>query len=81
MKYLINTTEVYRVDTIGEVEELQEQVKTDNRFDLASFSYKYKCQKQKGEIIDEWYQVSVKKNFNDEKDPLVNVGIQYGVEE
>ena len=79
MKYLINTTEVFRVSTIEEVEALQEEVKTDGRYDLASFSYKYKCQKQKGEIIDEWYQVSIKKTFNDEKDPCTNVSVTYGV--
>lgn len=79
MKYLINTTEVFRVGTIEEVEALQEEVKTDGRYDLASFSYKYKCQKQKGEIIDEWYQVSIKKTFNDEKDPCTNVSVTYGV--
>jgi hypothetical protein len=79
MKYLINTTEVFRVSTIEEVEALQEEVKTDGRYDLASFSYKYKCQKQKGEIIDEWYQVSIKKTFNDEKEPCTNVSVTYGV--
>lgn len=79
MKYLINTTEVFRVGTIEEVEALQEEVKTDGRYDLASFSYKYKCQKQKGEIIDEWYQVSIKKTFNDEKDPCTNVSVTYEV--
>jgi hypothetical protein len=46
---------------------------------LASFSYKYKCTKQKGEIIDEWYQVSIKKVFNEEKDPCTVVDIGYEV--
>lgn len=79
MKYLVNTTEVFRVGTIEEVEALQEEVKTDGRYDLASFSYKYKCTKQKGDIIDEWYQVTIKKNFNEEKDPCTTVDITYEV--
>lgn len=79
MKYLVNTTEVFRVGTIEEVEALQEEVKTDGRYDLASFSFKYKCTKQKGEIIDEWYQVTVKKGFNEEKDPCTVVEISYDI--
>ena len=79
MKYLVNTTEVFRVGSIEEVEALQEEVKTDGCYELASFSYKYKCTKQKGEIIDEWYQVSIKKVFNEEKDPCTVVDIGYEV--
>ena len=79
MKYLVNTTEVFRVGSIEEVEALQEEVKTDGRYELASFSYKYKCTKQKGEIIDEWYQVTIKKVFNEEKDPISNVKVHYEV--
>lgn len=79
MKYLISTTEVYRVDNIEEVEALQEQVKSDGRFEVDSFSYKAKNKKQKGEIIEEWYQVSVKKAFNDEKDPFAHVSVEYEV--
>ena len=76
---MVNTTEVLRVGSIEEVEALQEEVKTDGRCELASFSYKYKCTKQKGEIIDEWYQVSIKKVFNEEKDPCTVVDIGYEV--
>mgnify|MGYP003295767764 CR=1 FL=1 len=79
MKYLVNTTEVYRVDTIEAVEALQEEVKADGRYELASFSYKAKNKKLKGEIIDEWYQVTVKKLFNDEKDPYTTVNVEYEV--
>jgi abortive infection bacteriophage resistance protein len=79
MKYLIATQEVYRVGTVEEVERLHEELKNDPAFTLGAFSYKYKCQKQKGEIIDEWQQVTVKKLFNEEKDPCTNVEVSYEV--
>ena len=79
MKYLIATQEVYRVGTVEEVERLHEELKNDPTFTLGAFSYKYKCQKQKGEIIDEWQQVTVKKLFNEEKDPCTNVEVSYEV--
>ena len=79
MKYLVNTTEVYRVENIEAVEALQEEVKADGRYEVASFTYKAKNKKLKGEIVEEWYQVSVKKVFNDEKDPFTSVSIKYEV--
>ena len=80
MAYLINSVDTYRVNTVEEVEQLHEELKSDNRFTLASFSYKTKTVKQKGEIIDEYQLVSVKKIFNDEKDPMTFIEIQYEVD-
>lgn len=68
MKYLINSTDVYRVDTVKEVEAFHEELINDNHFTLASFGYKTKQVKQKGVVIDEYQLVTVKKIFNDEKD-------------
>lgn len=79
MKHLINTIETYRVDTVEEVEKLHEEMKNDSCFTLASFSYKTKYLKSKGEVIDEWQLVTAKKVFNDEKDPEVNYNITYSV--
>lgn len=79
MKHLINTIETYRVDTVEEVEKLHEEMKNDPCFTLASFSYKTKYLKSKGEIIDEWQLVTAKKVFNDEKAPEVNYNITYAV--
>ena len=42
MGFLINTTDVYRVDTVEEVEALHEELTKDSRFTLTSFSYKTK---------------------------------------
>lgn len=80
MKYLINTVETYRVATVEDVETLHEQLKQDSRFTIVSFSYKTKQVKQKGEIIDEYQLVSVKKLFNDEKEPIATIEIDYKVE-
>ena len=80
MKYLISTTDVYRVTTIAEVEQLHEELINDTHFTLNAFSYKTKQIKQKGEIIDEYQLVTAKKLFNDEKEPGTNIDIKYEVE-
>ena len=77
MKYLISATEVYRVKTVEDVEKLHEDLKQDTHFTLASFSYKTKYLKQKGEIVDEWQLVTVKKVFNDEKEPYSEIEVDY----
>ena len=79
MKYLINTTEVYRVDTMGDVEALRTAAEADPNYEVGSLTYKTKVKKLKGEIIDEWYQVSIKKIFNDEKEPEHKFTISYEV--
>ena len=79
MTYLINTVETYRVDTVEDVEAFHEQLKADENFILASFGYKTKYVKSKGEIIDEYQLVTVKKIFNDEKDPTSHIKIGYEV--
>ena len=69
MRYLIDNVVTYRVPTMTEVEQLQEQFKKDSHGTLISFNYKLKTIKQKGEIVDEYYLVSIKQNFNNEKEP------------
>lgn len=81
MKNLINTTETYRIDSINGVERLQEELNNDNRFTLTSFNYKFKQIKAKGEIIDEYYIVTAKKVFNDEKEPSTEVEVIYEIGE
>ena len=80
MNYLISETDVYRVATVAEVEKLHEDLKNDPHFVLASFSYKTKVQKSKGDIVDEWQLVTAKKIFNEEKDPTSFVEISYEVD-
>ena len=77
MKYLISTTEIYRADSEAEAVQLIEEAKTDNHFILAKYSSQFKERKQKGEVIDSWYQVSLKKVFTDEKEPEFSCKVSY----
>lgn len=76
-EYLINATEVYRVDTEKEAAELINNAKQDREYDLTKYSSTKKERKQKGEIIDEWYQVTLVKKFNDEKEPTDHISLYY----
>lgn len=80
MKYLINSVDTYRVATVEDVERLHEELKADPNFSLAAFSYKTKQIKQKGDIIDEYQLVTVKKLFNNEKEPDTFIEINYEVD-
>ena len=77
MRYLLKTVNTYRVGTVADVEQLHQELLDDNGFDLTAFSYKTKYLKQKGEIVDEWQLVTVKKIFNDEKEPYSHIEIDY----
>lgn len=79
MKYLITTTEVYRVDTEPEAQALIEAAKADNHFILNKYISEYKERKSKGEIIDEFYKVSLVKTFTDIKEPETQVSIEYNI--
>lgn len=80
-KFVISDTTVYRVGTVEEVEKLHDELSSDPTFALASFGYKTKYVKAKGEIIDEFQIVTAKKVFNDEKEPVSEVDVNYSVKE
>ena len=77
MKYLISTTEVYRVVTEAEVVQTIEEAKQDNHFILSKYSSQYKERKQKGEVIDTYYKVTLVKQFTDEKEPEFGCKVIY----
>ena len=77
MKYLVNVTEVYRVDSETEVEALIADAKADETFNLVKYNREYKEKKSKGEVVDAWYKVTLVKSFNDEKDPDRIVEVSY----
>ena len=77
MKYLVNVTEVYRVDSETEVEALIADAKADETFSLVKYNREYKEKKAKGEVVDAWYKVTLVKSFNDEKDPDRIVEVSY----
>lgn len=77
MKYLVNVTEVYRVDSESEVEQLIADAKADDNFTLTKYNREYKEKKSKGDVVDSWYKVTLVKNFNDEKNPERIVEVSY----
>ena len=77
MKYLIQTVETYRVDKEDEAKRMIEEAKSDNHFILKKYSSEYKEKKQKGEIIDTYYKVTLTKAFTDEKEPEFRTKISY----
>ena len=77
MKYLIQTTEVYRVDSEAQVKQIIEDAKNDNHFIVTKYTSQYKERKQKGEVVDSWWKLSITKQFTDEKEPEFQTEIQY----
>ena len=75
--YLIETTEIYRVDSEDEAKELIEGAKCTST--VAKYSCIYKEKKAKGEVIDSWYRVSITKKWDDEKEPCGATKVSYGV--
>lgn len=81
MNYLVKTVEQYRVGSESEAKKLIESAKADTSYTLSKYSSEYKCTKVKGEIADEWFRVTLTKEFNIEKEPTCSVDITYNVEE
>ena len=77
MKYLIQTVETYRVDKEDEAKRMIEEAKSDNHFILKKYSSEYKEKKQKGDVIDTYYKVTLTKAFTDEKEPEFRTEISY----
>lgn len=80
MRYLIQTTEIYRADTEAEVQGLIQEAKESGEYVLAKYSSEKKEVKAKGEIIDEFYKVSLTKTFTDIKEPDAVASVIYEVE-
>lgn len=79
-KYLISVCEKYRIDTEEEALKFIESAKSSLSYELTKYSTQKKCKKQKGEIIDEWIQVTLTKVFDDEKDPSSDITVSYNSE-
>lgn len=67
--YLISKVEAYRADTESEATNLIEGAKKSRDYTLVKYSRDYKEKKQKGDVVDSWYKVSLTKVFDDEKEP------------
>lgn len=77
MKYLIEVTETYRVDSEHEAAELIAEAKRAGSYVLTKYTTVKKERKQKGEIVDEWFKVTLVKKCDDEKEPTGNISIEY----
>ena len=75
MAYLIRTTEVYRADSENEAKAVIEEAKRTST--VIKYNSTYKCKKQKGEIVDEWYKVEITKEWDDEKEPSGSTVVKY----
>ena len=76
-RYLIKVDETYRVDSEAEAIELINEARADHKFTLAKHSSTLRQTKQKGEIVDEWFRVTLTKVFDEEKEPIGNTTITY----
>ena len=76
-KYLITTTETYRVDSEEAVEAILEEAKNDSRYELTKYTSVVKTTKKGGEIVDEWIRLTLTKVFCEEKEPSGTYKIDY----
>lgn len=79
-KYLVSTTETYRVDTENEATRAIEEAKQDGSYILGKYTSEHKERKSKGEVIDEYWKLTLTKLFNDIKEPDSIVNVSYEVE-
>ena len=79
-KYLLSVQETYRADTETEATALIEEAKQDNTYILSKYTSEHKEVKAKGEVVDEYYKVTLTKLFNNIKEPDTNIDVIYEVE-
>lgn len=77
--YLCSTVETYRVDYEHEADELINFARESKLYDLKKSNVQKKEVKAKGEVIDEFFLVSLTKNIQDPKAPEVQVKLNYEV--
>lgn len=75
--YLIKIVETYRVANEKEANDMIKKAQECKDYDLKKFNSEYRCQKAKGEVVDEWYRVTLTKEFNDEKEPGALIDVSY----
>lgn len=80
MRYLIQTVETYRADTETEAKGVIEEAKSAGEYTLTKYSSEKKEVKAKGEVIDEYYKVTLTKFFTDIKSPETIASVIYEVE-
>lgn len=79
MRYLIQTVETYRADTEAEAQGIITEAKQADEYTLTKYSSEKKEVKAKGEVIDEYYKVSLTKVFTSIKEPDIIAHITYEI--
>lgn len=78
MKFLLSVQEVYRFDTYTEAENFIKDQKASDLWVLKKHDIELKEIKEKKEVVDTYYKVTVVKVFNDEKEPeILNTKLEY----
>lgn len=80
MRYLIQTVETYRADTEVEAQGIITEAKEAGEYNLSKYASEKKEVKSKGDIIDEYYKVTLTKVFTDIKEPDAIASVTYEVE-
>lgn len=77
--YLCRVIEEHRVDSEAEADELINKARESHIYDLSKSSIQKKEVKEKGEIVDEYYFVSLSKYIQNPKEPELQVELKYEV--
>lgn len=80
MRYLIQTVETYRADTEGEAQGIIAEAKAAGEYNLTKYASEKKEVKAKGDVIDEYFKVTLTKVFTDIKEPDAIASVIYEVE-
>ena len=80
MRYLIQTVETYRADTEAEAQGIITEAKQACEYGLTKYASEKKEVKAKGDVIDEYFKVTLTKVFTDIKEPEVTANVIYEVE-
>lgn len=75
--YLIKVTEEWRVETVADADALEQEFRKDAAYLVTDVKKTEKVVKVKGEIVDEFMIVKVVKFFNDAKEPVREVTVDY----
>lgn len=75
MAYLIKTVETYRLGSEPEVEEFLANQK--EKYEIVKYNSERKEIKEKKEVVDTYYLLTVTKIFNDPKEPERIIEIEY----
>lgn len=81
MKYLVSVVETYRVDNEKEAATAIEEAKKDTSYILSKYTSEHKEVKAKGEVVEEYYKVTLTKIFNNIKEPDIKVDVIYEVDD